>query len=215
VIQQQSTIQRTPETERFLSEILGSSTPHVALREFRHSGLLAKVIPEFVDCWGVRGEQDQKWHPEGDVFEHIASVLQELAHCRDSRVRLAGIAHDLGKPLTFFRDPSGHISNRGHEHVSANLFESLIGPRLGLTSEMISEVSWLCRYHMIPQFLRTTPGVDPGIIDEICTHPLRHELVTLHVADVHGAQVAPELRRDNSVYLRQLIAEREGVAHVG
>ncbi len=52
----------------FEKMLLQSEFPSRGIRWLKEIGRLAEVLPELAATVGV--EQDPRWHPEGDVFEH-------------------------------------------------------------------------------------------------------------------------------------------------
>jgi len=105
--------------ERIWGELVGileSASPGVALHALDHIGWI-DVFPELAALRGV--EQDENWHPEGDVFVHTAHVLDyTAAHLAfdndDDRLitMTAAMCHDLGKSTnTEFID--GRIRSHG------------------------------------------------------------------------------------------------------
>lgn len=197
-----------------LQAITVSKDPSSDLISLKERGILQKVIPEFEACWGPKGEQEVEWHPEGNVWVHTLRVIKNAEGCEDNLVRLAAAFHDIGKPLSFHRvKETGRISSHGHEYVGANLFEDVIGPRLGLDKQTIEDVAWLCSNHMLPQLLKKTgPGaVSQQALDSIVNHKLARQLILLHKADANGAAIADNLKRDNSEMLSRLVDAAEGV----
>jgi tRNA nucleotidyltransferase (CCA-adding enzyme) len=90
------------EVEKWL---LLSKRPSIGLQVARELKIVEKLWPEIralIDC-----PQDEKPHPEGDVFTHTAMTLDEgrkliddLPRPKQIAVILAALCHDFGKPLT-------------------------------------------------------------------------------------------------------------------
>lgn len=91
-----------------------------------------KVIPEFAAMKGC--EHQSQWHQEGDVFNHMALVL-EAAKSKPVQKILAGRAlhpdvfvaalfHDLGKPASVIDTKTGRHFY-GHEQISAKRWQEI------------------------------------------------------------------------------------------
>ena len=64
--------------------------------------------------------QAKAHHPEGDVWNHTMMVLDECAKLRDLSSEplyfmLAGLCHDLGKPICTIVKDNGKITSIGHD----------------------------------------------------------------------------------------------------
>jgi poly(A) polymerase len=68
-----------------------------ALRLLRETGLLRVILPEVEALSGV--QQPEKFHPEGDVFEHTVLTLEQL-RAPSVTLAFAALLHDIGKPAT-------------------------------------------------------------------------------------------------------------------
>ena len=80
-----------------LSKLLLGRKPARALLLARDTGVLARVIPEFAPAIGFSLGSDRQPLP---LDEHLFAVVQITADDGSSlEVRLAGLLHDLGKPL--------------------------------------------------------------------------------------------------------------------
>ena len=104
----------------------------------------------------INCEQDPKWHPEGDVWNHTCLCLDAFARRRvgdygeDLIVGLAVLCHDFGKPDTTARDPvSGHIRSLGHDEAGVEPTLSFLR-RLTNEERILREVPPLVQYHMQP-----------------------------------------------------------------
>lgn len=123
--------------------------PGEALRRLEALGLLAALLPEIAAMRGV--PHAPPYHPEGDVFEHTARVL-DLMERRTPVLAWSILLHDVGKPAV--RDPDDPTSDRGHDtagaEIAAGILARLRFPRR-LAAEIVACVRWHMRYQMIPQ----------------------------------------------------------------
>lgn len=89
--------------------------------------LLEPLYDLVEDCHGV--EQDEKWHPEGDVEVHSFQVLHHaLRESNDTDLILAAFCHDVGKS----------VQKLGHEKYSYELVRDLVSVKS----------AWLISQHM-------------------------------------------------------------------
>jgi tRNA nucleotidyltransferase (CCA-adding enzyme) len=115
------------EVEKWL---LQSNRPSIGLRAARDLLIVDKLWPELralIDC-----PQDEKLHPEGDVFTHTAMTLDEarkliggLPGPKQITVMLAALCHDFGKPLTT-RYEKEFIAAHNHERAGVAPAESFL-----------------------------------------------------------------------------------------
>ena len=174
--------------ERIRDELLKLlAPPHAAraLQLLRDSQLLPEILPEVAAT--VACEQSPDYHPEGSVFNHIVRMLELLPPNAPSALAWAALLHDIGKPLTFSRDPdSGAIHFYGHERVGAEMAEALLR-RLKFPRKQIDEIVQCVRCHM--QF-KDVPQMRTATLRRIIlrpTFPLELELHRLDCLGSHGA----------------------------
>jgi len=113
-----------------------------ALRLLHETGLLAVVLPEVEAMAGV--EQPTQFHPEGDVFEHTALVLDALEAPNPVRA-FGALLHDVGKPPTYTE--ADRIRFNNHDVVGAELADAVC-KRLKFSGEMRQQVVDIVRNHM-------------------------------------------------------------------
>lgn len=114
-----------------------------ALRMMAELDILKTVLPEIDVMRGM--EQPQKFHPEGDVFEHTLLMLSR-APVRTPALVWSLLLHDVGKPLTqTFDDGVPHFY--GHEKIGAELAEVML-KRLKHSNSLIESVVAAVRNHM-------------------------------------------------------------------
>lgn len=80
----------------------------------RYAGILAVRLPEIAPTFGCA--QHTPYHLY-DVWEHTVRVVAGLPE--DATLRLAGLYHDVGKPLCKTTDHSGQDHFHGHPAISA------------------------------------------------------------------------------------------------
>ncbi len=110
------------------------------------SGLLGEILPEMEPLKGC--EQPPEFHPEGDVFVHTRLMLSLLPEVVSLPLVLSVLFHDLGKPPTQQRDPTGRLRFNGHESVSARMTERIMR-RLRFPNETIEATVEMVQNHMV------------------------------------------------------------------
>lgn len=115
-----------------------------AFRMLAGCGLLRVVLPEVDAMRGVT--QPEKFHPEGDVFEHTMLMLTHIAVPTPALV-WSVLLHDVAKPITRTVKEDGIPHFYGHEAVGADLAEEIL-KRLRLPGAVIESVVPAVRNHM-------------------------------------------------------------------
>ncbi len=147
------------EFSRILTESL---RPGDALRELVDLGLMEHIIPEILPMIGQ--EQPPEFHPEGDVFEHTALMLNLMAgqagkpapHVEQAfqpaspgfkkSLAYTVLLHDVGKPDTAFMGED-RLRFHGHETKSAEMAEEIL-KRLKLPTKEIKRIVIAVKGHM-------------------------------------------------------------------
>ena len=127
-----------------LTHMLTGPDPESAFRQLSAYGILAVVLPEVEAMHGVT--QPEKFHPEGDVFEHTMLLLRHLAYPSEE-AGWAALLHDVGKPgcRTVGEDGIPHFY--GHDDVGSQLAEQIL-KRLKMTTSLTGHVAAAVRNHM-------------------------------------------------------------------
>lgn len=139
--------------ERIRDELVKTITKGGAAQGVRlldELGLLEHILPEVHELHGV--EQSEKYHPEGDAFEHTVKVLEGLDKMEkpSKTLALAALLHDIGKKADT-RVEDGKIISHGHDETGAKMAEE-VAKRLKLTKEEREQVVALVRDHMVMHF---------------------------------------------------------------
>jgi len=141
-------------------KMLSGSDPVRAMQLLLECGLMNIIIPEIVAMHGV--EQIGKHHHK-EVLLHSLRVMQNVVNnSEDPVVRLAGILHDVGKPLTKKFIAKQGWTFHGHEVVGARI-AGRIGRRLRIGRQNLAKLTSLVRLHMRPVNL-TSDGVTDSAI---------------------------------------------------
>jgi tRNA nucleotidyltransferase (CCA-adding enzyme) len=210
----------TPEdlpAERLAGEweklLLQGQRPSLGLRFLRDCGWLA-YYPELAALVGC--EQDARWHPEGDVWEHTLLALDASVARRsgvradDLAVGLALLCHDFGKPLTTQHDADGRIRSCGHEVIGCEYAEAFLR-RMWSEVDLLDMVLRLVREHMCPMGLMINEASDKAIRRLALRVKGRMDLL-LRVATCDMAASAGREQDDEQAPLQALAARVEALA---
>lgn len=137
--------------EEFRKLLLLSAKPSRGFAFLRDTGLL-----DFFPCLAamVGCAQDDRWHPEGDVWVHTLLVLDEAALLRDGgeddlALMFGALCHDLGKPDTTVQAPDGRWRSPAHDFVGEKIAMNFLSS-LRASTELTGKVRTLTREHLAP-----------------------------------------------------------------
>ncbi len=125
-----------------LNHILLSKKPSKYFKLMYLLGILRVILPELVACVNVA--QEGRYH-KWDVFHHCIYTCDNTEP--DLTLRLAGLLHDIGKPVTKSKNPAGKITFHKHEMSSVKLGKVLLR-RLNYDNATAKKVLDLVRLHM-------------------------------------------------------------------
>jgi poly(A) polymerase/tRNA nucleotidyltransferase (CCA-adding enzyme) len=127
-----------------LIKIIMSPRPMEALFHMKQTGLLHFVLPDLERGIGVEQNQAHSY----PVFEHLIRALQHAAD-KDFplEVRLAALFHDISKPESRRKSPSGDWTFYGHEVIGSRVTKKALKD-LRFPKEIVDTVSNLVRWHM-------------------------------------------------------------------
>lgn len=127
-----------------LFKVLASVNPYDGILIFKNSGLMQEILPEFIKCFGVEQKSPGRHH----VYDVGTHLLMSLKNCKskDPVTRFATLIHDIGKPQTYRKLPSGVITFYNHEMVSTKIAES-IADRLRFSNKERGKFIKLIRWH--------------------------------------------------------------------
>lgn len=175
--------------------------PSIGLNFLKDCGWI-RYYPELEALIGCK--QDPDWHPEGDVWVHTLHCMDAFAGERiddereDLIVGLGVLCHDMGKPVTSFKDEGGRIRSPGHDIEGVPIAEKFLNE---MTEEkvLIESVLVLVETHMRPAELYKTQ-VGTSAIRRLANKVGRIDrLVRVARADMQGCPP-----KDNSAFLEGL-----------
>jgi len=169
--------------------LLKAEKPSLAFRWMKKIGVLAELFPEIDQLAEV--EQGEKYHPEGDAFEHIMLALDVLPIAeRNVALMLAILYHDVGKAYIQVKRSKDRIHFYGHEQAGAERVEGFL-TKITDNKQLIEEVKKLVKYHMRPLNLRE--HLSKKAVRKLVTQVNIPQLLKLHQADALGRGIEVDL----------------------
>jgi len=119
----------------------GAEKPSVMFEGMRQSGLLDKLLPELLRCYGV----EQNRYHELDLYHHTLRSVDEVPRDR-ILTRWAALFHDLGK-IDSCANYGPDATYYGHENISMEIARSVM-KRLKFGTDDTAAVVNLVKHHM-------------------------------------------------------------------
>lgn len=165
-----------------LFKILKSDYPYEGVVMLRNSGLLAQILPELEECFGVEQKSPGRHH----IWDVGTHSLLALKHCpsKDPLVRFATLIHDIGKPKTQKITDDGIITFYNHEVVGGAMVKK-IADRLRFSGKDKSKLYRLVRWHQFTVDERQTDSAIRRFIRNIGTENIQ-DMLDLRVGDRLG-----------------------------
>ena len=100
-------------------------------------------------------QQNERWHPEGDVWTHTVQVVRVAAELAKERglvekerlvLVLAALCHDMGKPLTTRKNEAGELVATGHARAGVAVAGSFLNA-IGVPKTVVAQVLQLVGEH--------------------------------------------------------------------
>ena len=119
-------------------------------------------------------DQNRKYHPEGNVLNHVLLVVDEAAknknHSKNKEVFMwAALLQDMGK-LTTTKLRKGRLTSYNHDVQGEKIAYDILD-KLGKDEDFKVKVSKLVRYHMQPLFFdKNLPFFDPSNMLKECDY---------------------------------------------
>lgn len=166
-----------------LRRMIESDPPSAGFTILAETGVLEHALPELAAQRGVA--QDKV--PGLDLWAHCLATLDAAAAIdpANTRLRLAALLHDIGKPQTA---SDGHFI--GHDAEGARLAEQLLA-RLAFPRREVERVVALVRQHMFSYEPRWSGAAVRRFIRRV-GRELVDDLLNLRAADNVGSGLAPD-----------------------
>lgn len=164
-------------------KIISSPNPYDGMVIFRNSGLMAEVLPELESCFGVEQKSPQRHH----IYDVGTHLFMSLKFCKseDPITRFATLIHDIGKPQTMKKLPTGVITFYNHEMVSTKIAEDL-ADRLRLSNKEREKLLKLVRWHQFTVGEMQTDSAVRRFIRNVGIENVE-DMLALRVADRLGS----------------------------
>lgn len=132
--------------ERVFTEFrkaLASSKPSLFFETLKQANVLEVHFPEIANLIGQT--QPEKYHPEGDAYNHTMIVVDNSAKLTDNlAIRFSCLVHDLGKGIT----PKDMLPHHyGHDEKGIKLVQ-ILSNRIGVPNSWIKCGKTAAKWHM-------------------------------------------------------------------
>ena len=169
----------TEEQRLLLTELLNAANPAPGFELLKRCGFIASYWPELAVLDDV--DHSKEFHPEGNVWKHTMEALRYRKPRAggsgfDPLLSLGLLLHDVGKPLSY---SAGGRRFDGHAELGSSQSRRFL-ERLGFSAQMVRDVCYLVRNHMLPAALPRLPLIRTG---EIMSSPLFPLLMELYRCD--------------------------------
>jgi len=203
--------------ERIMGELekalLKAEAPSVFFRILREANGLSFWFPELSALIGL--EQEMRFHPEGDVWNHTMLVLDAAAGLRSKAKEplyfmFAALCHDLGKADTTAL-VDGRIRSLGHEEAGKARAESLLS-RLSGEVRLKQYVINMTELHMLPNILAKQNAGEKAMNRFFDRSVCPEDLLLLAKADRFGQLIPGDYAPTEQFLLASLSAYRDIMA---
>lgn len=199
-------------TERVTAEfmkIISSPKPSIGLRLMHNLGLMSQYLPEVS---ALEGAETREGIGHKNNFIHTTIVVDNVAKVsQDTRLRLAALFHDIGKPLTKRFEPGVGWSFYNHDYVGQKMLNKIFRRIKLPLGEYLEYVKRLVRLHMRPAQL-----ADEGVTDSAVRRLLFEagddidDLMTLCESDLTSKNpIKVQKYLTNFAHVRQKLKEIE------
>lgn len=150
--------------EKLNTHLLEDEIPSKYLIDIKEKGILEKSFLSIINDL-EKVEQEEKHHPEGNVWNHTVQVIDEAAEQREKAnnkraFMWAALLHDIGKKATT-KIRKGRWTAYDHDRVGAKEAKGIL-ENVTDDKDFIEEVSNLIRYHMSYLYVvKNLPFVKP------------------------------------------------------
>jgi putative nucleotidyltransferase with HDIG domain len=188
------------QNDEFVTLLKRAEKPSKAFKIMRAVKLLDAVFPELKETIGI--EQSNK-ADNLDLFSHIMLAVDSIPLDKPNSfiIRLAALLHDIGKPYTMVKTPSGiHFYN--HENVGAYIAERIL-QRWGFNKQITDKILILIRNHLFDASSTKSEASIKKLISRIGVEHI-HDLLDLRIADRLGTG-RPDISMQKIYQLRDKI----------
>ena len=97
-------------------------------------------------------EQEKKYHPEGNVWNHVMLVTDKAAELREysndpESLMMAALLHDTGKKIATRKNKSGRLISYDHDKIGAKIVNEILNC-YDINNKKNKKIINLVKYHM-------------------------------------------------------------------
>ncbi|PKM95655.1 MAG: hypothetical protein CVU84_02300 [Firmicutes bacterium HGW-Firmicutes-1] len=184
----------------FEKHLLNDDKPSCYFRELVRNNIFPQTQPFHDLVKLMKTEQNPKFHPEGNVWEHTMQVVDYAARYNhlssNKRVFMwASLLHDIGKGTTT-KIRNGKITSYNHDIAGARLAKAFLDC-LTQDNLFIDDVCKLVRWHMQPLFI--TKKLPFSKIEEMMSEVSCAEIGLFNLCDRLGRSELSDENKDNEL----------------
>lgn len=168
-----------------IEHLLNDAKPSIYLNNIKET-LKDTPLQILLELEGV--EQEKKYHPEGNVLNHILLVVDRAAGIRNyannpESLMLAALLHDVGKKAATRKNRSGRWISYDHDKIGAELVRKIL-TTYNIREEQIDKVCTLVRYHMHHLFI--IKNLPYGNVESLVKEVDINDMALLFISDRLG-----------------------------
>lgn len=168
-----------------IEHLLNDAKPSIYLNNIKET-LKDTPLQILLELEGV--EQEKKYHPEGNVLNHILLVVDRAAGIRNyannpESLMLAALLHDVGKKAATRKNRSGRWISYDHDKIGAELVRKIL-TTYNIREEQIDKVCTLVRYHMHHLFI--IKNLPYGNVESLVQEVDINDMALLFISDRLG-----------------------------
>lgn len=188
--------------------LMKSEKPSVFFEELKSINQLNYWFPEIKALDGCK--QNEKYHPEGDVWVHTMRTVDYAAGIKDKASNpefymVSALLHDVGKPLSVSVDSNGVSHSYEHEKLGVDVVGNFLD-RINNDVHLRKYVSDMTLNHMKPHvsYQNKSALKSTNRMFDKCENP--HDLVLLVEADTGSKGDIEEAKSERTFLLERLCA---------
>ena len=184
--------------------LMKSDKPSIFFETLREVNQLDTWFPELKAMIGC--EQNPKWHPEGDVWNHTMATIDCAVKFRDKveypeYYMISVLCHDMGKPVSMFKDDKGNIHTYSHAENGIPIVTNFL-ERINNDKSLSKYAINMVENHMKPHncFDNHSEVKDTNVMYDKSICP--HDLMMLVVADT-ASRGLEDFTKEEELYLKE------------
>ena len=184
--------------------LMKSDKPSIFFETLREVNQLDTWFPELKSMIGC--EQNPKWHPEGDVWNHTMNTIDCAVKFRDKvehpeYYMVSALCHDMGKPISMSRDGKGNIHTYNHDEMGIPIVTNFL-ERINSDKSLSKYAINMVENHMKPHncFDNHSEVKDTNVMYDKSICP--PDLMMLAVADT-ASRGFEDFTKEEELYLKE------------